>query len=263
MFQGYLKIQYEVYKWLQKKHPDKKVVINSPQGTPSQLYCDAVFLEIDTTPVHNANHDAFKAFNTACTEGMYSGIKFSSAPTVAEMSKIEKTYKNRLMVSLSLGASYCAYAPNAIPYSAESIADWQYDGYLPFLYTIPTELTDFSARTSAIPLITDGKVLSTNSSEVVGSVWADRKKLMLAIYNNDDSTDQIELLVNRDILEKLGQVLPLNSSSKSPLKFTFTVIDADCKVTRNEAVFDWKLDKPHLKFQGTLAKGCLLLIERQ
>ncbi len=42
---GILRLQMEIWEWLNKKYPDMRVIINESYGTPSQLYADGVLIE--------------------------------------------------------------------------------------------------------------------------------------------------------------------------------------------------------------------------
>lgn len=42
---GILRLQMEIWEWLNRKYPDMRIIINEAYGTPSQLYADGVLIE--------------------------------------------------------------------------------------------------------------------------------------------------------------------------------------------------------------------------
>lgn len=260
MFQGQLKIQYEVYKWLKKKYPEKKVLINNVGGAPSQLYADAILLENGTTDPHSVYGDVSKAFGTTLIDLIYAGGTFP----VPNSPEVEKTFMTMANVTPAIGMSYATFYAASIPHSDYQMTEWL-NGlqYYPFLRTVSTELTGFTAKTNAVPLVTDHRVLSTPSAEVVGSVWADEKNLLIAIYNNDGNLKSIKAKVDREILKTSDQALTPMLPYMQPVKFSSVVIGPDGKVRKDDIAFKETIDNHYLEIECNLSKGELLLIERQ
>ena len=263
MFQGQLKIQYEVYKWLQENHPEKKVLTNNVGGAPAQLYADAILLEGGTTDPHSAYHDASKALNTAIVNLIYGSASYDKASDPNDPA-IEKFYKDRLKVMLPLGASYGCFIGDVVPHTEYQMTEW-FGGlnYYPFVSTISTDLTEFSAKTNAVPMVTDDRTLSTNSPEVVGSVWADEKNFMVAIYNNDHKKSDVKVRVDRDILQKYKQSLSPTLPHRSPAKLTAMIINADGKRKSGKIEFTYNIEDDDLLIECDLDHGQLLLMLRE
>lgn len=260
MFQGQLKIQYEVYKWLQKNHPDKRMLINNVGGAPSQLYADGILLENGTANPHDNYANVSKAFNTTLIDLVYAG-GLSAEPDSPE---VERTFKTMANVTLAAGMSYATSYGTSIPHTEYQLSEWLGGlRYYPFQKTVSTDLTGFSAKTNAVPLVTSSHILSANSPEVVGSVWANEKKLLIAIYNNDSELAQVDVSVARSVLKDYNQVLTPMLPYMQPVEFNHLVINADGKARKDHSGFATSLDGQCLRIKSDLGKGELLLVERK
>lgn len=260
MFQGQLKIQYEAYKWLKKKYPEKKVLINNVGGAPSQLYADGILLENGTANPHDNYATVSKAFNTALINLIYAG-GLAAEPNSPE---VERTFKTMANVTPVVGMSYGTFCGTSIPHTEYQLTEWLGGlRHYPFQRTLSTDLTGFCAKTNAVPLVTNSHVLSVNSPEVVGSVWADEKNLLVAIYNNDSNLSKVDVTVDKTVLKEYGQALTPMLPYMQPVKFGHTVIDANGKPKECETYFSSSIDDKSLRIQANLGEDELLLIDRQ
>ena len=192
---GMLRVEYEIYKWLQEKHPDKKVISNGAIGVPTQFYIDAVLMETSAygPDPNEIGWQIVKPFGTsiislenAATLKNFCVVGYID-PVGMDMELLTKNYMRKVMLSLGLGGFWGDYVPNMVKHGEECYKGDSSVFYFDFLHRF-VDLAGFAAKISGVPRVLDRGIISSNLSNLskVGSVWADSKNLLISIYRADD-----------------------------------------------------------------------------
>jgi hypothetical protein len=187
---GVLRMQYEVYKWLKEKHPDKRVILNNGPFTPSALYADAVLFEGGDTGIKKIlNLAAAKALNVDIVNLSYSTM-FAGR---------EAEHIHSLMRALSYGATWSGSLPSFIKHP--QYKDW------PSLYQNNlTDLAQFSALCNNTPLVTDSFAVRINppDEKLTVSMWANQDRVLVAVFNDNSGKKSFQLKLDGKILSGYG-----------------------------------------------------------
>lgn len=203
---GILRVQYEVWKWLKAKYPEKKIIQNTSTGGPTQLYCDAVMFE---SPVGDRIPDldiqAAKAFKTTII-----GLSYPDVYKGTYGAGWQSIHVQSLMRNLSLGCTwggrgYDMWDKTGSPMLNDDLSGWIWamkDGaHLNAL----TKFSEFSAKTGGTPLVTEASAVTTSpqSDLITASVWAKNGRLLAACYNAGGS-QTVRVNLNPTILATYG-----------------------------------------------------------
>lgn len=230
---GVLRVQYEIYTWLKRKYPDKKILTNMAHGNPSQLYADMVYMEGTGWSGKRRAIEAGLAYKTAL-----------NAPVVyADM----QTNLDEVRKCLSLGMTWFSHF--GMPDGREN---------LPKMAAL-TDLVNFSARANSVPAITEQELLSLSPGDpaLTATLWGRGDDLLLAVYRhaavdseNGDST--VRVRIDPGVLQKAGVT--------RPTRLKMRVIGKDGHPTqRNDFEYLASPSSSLLEIRGALGKDELLL----
>ena len=232
-----------MWKWLKEKYPERKIIMNFSQQ-PTHLYVDAVDIEAGSR-TDKLMMDVLKIYNTPVINLYYPALfaaRYNSAPNWPIL------YSQDIMRILSYGATYggqgAEFGYLYDEYSEEMGADFQkrMEG-----------VAGFSAKANSVPWVTESHAISIEPEiKVTGSVWADSKNLMVAIFNDRDETTAIKAKIDKNILTKYGQ------EGKESLRFT---VHASNGFPRPDNSFSGKVSGGDMIIEGKLGSKELLLVE--
>lgn len=220
---GILRTQADVYKYLQEKHPAKKVISNESMN-PSQFYSDAVMLENGfSCGKTNYDFEVCKAFNTSiiCAE------RFNIFDLAFDAAILNK--KNWLSTQFPKGLDennrflyfLVAVKPglrndkdNAtrrcqIRASLRDLGLGASPGYMEEAMPVDKEVIDFAGDILGMPMLTESFAVRLPSGtdqdkNIFASVWAEKGKLRITVFNDNPVLMNTELRISLDALEKLG-----------------------------------------------------------
>ena len=200
-----VKLQAEIYRWLQREYPDEKkwVIVDYGFGTPSQLYADALISEFGPVqygfpenPVYEStmalrtgwlNLLTFAHFNDILTgEGKLKRWSLRRVK-VKTREELHELYLDTLLKGLALGATWMDMPwPFIAP---EDVDAWKKLGFtrkegysFPRLLKLK-ELAAFSARATGTPIVTDSNAVTAHP-DLKASAWADARSLLVAAYRH-------------------------------------------------------------------------------
>jgi len=263
-----LKLQYELYHWLQQRHPGKKVIIDYGFGTPSQLYGDGLISEFGLwmygVPT-NSVVESFTALRTNVTNLVYFAHPLRELKEQGQITKIGigpvnvrsleewyRTYFRLVMQSVALGGSW-----------ADDAFAFEQPEFEPVLKR--TALARFTAQTAAVPLVCESGATQARPDDLMVSVWAKEGHLLLAAYRYrmswrpepgfftvEQGGNPVTLTLRRDLLAKQGL-------SKRPA-LNLLVLNAEAleKPAHN---FRATVSQDAVTLTGDLAEGEMLLME--
>jgi len=206
---GFLRIQYEIYKWLEEKYPDKYVIVNGSWGTPSQLYADAITFESgDVRTLKSPMVEAAKAFDMTLinlSHTIFFLRKYGK-------DKYQTKHIESLLRNLAYGATLGTNSMNMFNYNGkitELMKSWwgEIVGSAVYLSDLSDYLA-FSAHTTSTPLVTESQALNMiPKKELIGSLWASKERLLCAVFNDGKKEQSVTLKIDKGIIEKYGQDL--------------------------------------------------------
>jgi hypothetical protein len=173
-----LRISHDVYQWVKEHHPWMKVLSNEWKGSPTQLYCDGMMFE-GGDRLNALTMESMKFYRTACS-GLYYREAFS-----------DEDWPPAVMRHLSYGITFGGRIE---------------DLTRPPLVNM-TALAAFSAKANNTPLVIERPELrlTPDREQITGSVWASKKRLLVAIFNNGNRSTPIRATLDRGILRAYGQ----------------------------------------------------------
>ena len=241
---GCLRMQYEIYKWLKEKYPEKKVIINSPAATPSFLYADAVSLEGGWLSDMYLLAEEVKPFKMCLINYEYTDF-FRNTYGKDNYQSVCIEY---LLRNLAIGSTWGSRGGSIImDYHGKMrqfYENWLGEGVIGSATHIMKMQTfaDFSALTPCTPLVIEREAISVKPSLTqpedssrksffgmlstaglpvfYSSLWASKERLLGAVFNDSNQEYNIALELNESIITKYGCKL-------NPERFEFTVLGKD------------------------------------
>lgn len=262
-----LKLQHELYHWLQQKHPGKKVIIDYGFGTPSQLYGDSLISEFGLwmygLPT-NGVVESFTALRTNVTNLVYFAHPLRELKEKGQVNKIGigtvnvrsleewyHTYCQLVMQSVALGGSW-----------ADDAFAFEQQEFEPVLKR--TALAQFAAQTAAVPVVCETGVTQARPDDLIASVWANDRRLLVAAYryrmswkpepgffSPEQGGNPVTITLRRDFLAKQGL------RKVSPLRLI--VLDAEA-MEKPASNFRAVVSRNAVTLTGDLGDGEMLLV---
>lgn len=222
-----VRIQYDIWKWVQKKHPRMRMVLNESKGSPSQLYAHAMMFEAGDH-IDEIAAESVKCYRTALTALYYREI-FPDAE-----------WPQAIMRHLSYGVTMSGR------WGGEELEGSPFEPL--------TALAAFSAKCNNTPLVIESGAfrLSPKRAGLSGAVWADRQRLLVAVWNGAASAAQIDAQVAEEVVRKYGW--------RGGGKARFTVLSS-AGLPRPDASFRAKAGAGPVEFRGRLAGHEMVLAE--
>ena len=197
-----VKLQYEIYKWLNEKYPGKKVIIDYGFGTPSELYADALLCE-KTPPAYGFPENTVVESVRALRGTLLNLIYYQSKARALEkkgklerwgwginipvnsLEQIKAIYRELILKSLALGSPWMTEIESF--FTPEDSEEWQKIMGRK-IYPFPElmglkEVAYFSSLATGTPLVTEIKAISYHP-DVVASLWAEKGRFLLALYRH-------------------------------------------------------------------------------
>ena len=231
---GILRVQYEIYTWLQQNHPDKKILSNMSQGNPSQLYTDIVFYEGTDWASKQSQIEVGLAYQSAING--YIGY-----------SDLQKCI-DEIRKCLGMGLTWFVTDLDSLDSPIMGLAKL-------------TDLVDFSAQANSLPAITDFQtiVFSNKTRTILANVWGQGEQFLLAAFADDDDADlyTTSIKVDKNILNNHHVNIPKALVMKIIGTDGFPKKENDFVYTNNSEKMDY------LEFTGTLRPNELLLVTTQ
>ena len=208
---GILRAIYEIHKWFGEKYPDKRVIGNGSRGLISQLYIDALLYEgsyaIDRTAA------IARIFNNTLLNVGYS----ERYKRDYGEEKYRQKHIQGLMKDLSYGVTFGDRGYTMVNYDGSLRQQWQkrmgegvitaegLAGSSAYLLEL-TDFTGFSAQTSCIPLVSEEDALKIlpKTDRITASVWADKNKFLLAVFNDDNTGREVTVRIDKTTIRKYG-----------------------------------------------------------
>jgi hypothetical protein len=182
-----LRIAHDVYRWVQEHHPWMKVLANEWKGSPAQLYCDGTMFEggdrLDTLTMQS-----MKFYRTAST-----GLYYREAFT-------DEQWPLAVMRHLSYGITFGGRFEDVTRQPLSNL----------------TALAAFSAKANNTPLVIEreGLRITPESDDITGSAWANKKRLLVAVFNASAQASAFRAVLDTFVLRAYGQ------AGKGELSFT-------------------------------------------
>jgi len=148
---GELRVQADIYNWIQEKYPNMRVMCNSGACNPSAMFSDSVMFE---GLGKNTNWDNF-------------ALSVQRA----------KAYRASMF-----GLCYDNHYPSLMKALAYGVG-WGGGAGMP----LTENFADFSAMIMAVPLVVEKGALTLSSDKIIGSMWADENHLLIACYSDKDT----------------------------------------------------------------------------
>lgn len=219
-----LRLQYDVWRWVQRHHPRMKIIGNEFKGSPSQLYCDAMMFEAGDH-LDALTMQSMKFYRTAAT-GLYYREAFP-----------DEQWPQAVMRHLSYGIT-CGGR-------IEELARPPF-GEL-------TALAAFSAQANNTPLVIEraGLMVAPEREKISGAAWAGKSRLLIAIFNDLNHSASIAASLDRRLLRRYGYRCGANLS--------FTVLSNRGTPRRDRSFRASLRGGSRIRITGRLgAKGMLL-----
>ena len=172
---GRLRVQADIRKWIKNHHPEMLILINDNPGTPSQLFADCQLIE-SSDVMSDLDLEAGRALGSA----------MSSMDYFADHNELR--WSRQVMTDLSRGCSIGL--PFWIPLNGpdDYVNTWQ-------------TFYDFSARTTALPIIPDTRAIRSDvGRSVTGTVWSDNDRLMAAAIDHRTAGDERQATITIRLL---------------------------------------------------------------
>ena len=224
---GRLRLQADVYHWIQKNHLEMIVLINDVPGSPSQLFANCQLVE-NSEVMSDLDIEAGRALSSAMSSMDY------------YTDHDELRWARQAMSNLSRGCSIGM--PFWIPINGpdDYVNTWQ-------------SLYDFSAQTTALPIVPNSRSVSSDQGSLIkGTVWANKQKQLVAAM--DHRTNGKERLTT----------LTVDMQTLSPKNRNWRITRLSNRVQPIK-VHGWKTnatnDGSKLKLNGPLRPGEIILIE--
>lgn len=220
---GILRTQADVYKYLQEKHPAKKVISNESMN-PSQFYSDAVMLENGfSCGKTNYDFEVCKAFNTAiiCAERFNIFDLAFDAAILNKKNWLSSQFPKGLDENNRFLYFLIAVKPelkndkdNAtrlcqLRASLRDLGLGASPGYMEEALPVDREVIEFAGDTLGMPMVTESFAVRLPSGidqdkNIFASVWAEKGKLRITVFNDNPADVNTTLRINAEALKKLG-----------------------------------------------------------
>ena len=217
---GMFAVQAEIYEWLKKTYPEKKVVSNESSG-PTQFYSDLVLLENGLLGGKSKyDFEVAKGQNTSmvCLERwnlFRAAVKSNLHGTRTWLSpKGLKANKKYLDFLLSLRPELKSDINEAarlcqLRMSIYDLAFGASPGYLEEIKPVPEALVQISGDANGLPLVTKSFMVrlpngTDSEQDLAASVWCDKKNFRAIVYNDSANAKTTALRLNKKYLEQQG-----------------------------------------------------------
>ena len=220
---GILRTQADVYKWLKEKHPAKKVISNESMN-PTQFYSDAVMLENGfACGKTNYDFEVCKAFNTSiiCAERFNIFDLAFDAAILNKKNWLSSQFpkgldeNNRFLYFLiSVKPELKNDKENTtrlcqVRASMRDLGLGASPGYLEEALPVDEEVVKFAGDVLGMPMVTESFAVRLPSGtdqdkNTFASVWAEKGKLRITVFNDSPLAIKTELRINAKALERLG-----------------------------------------------------------
>lgn len=232
---GVIRIQKEIYEYIRQKHPNVRVTQNEVVGSPSMLYCDLVMSEegADITPEMLANVEHYRV--------SLMGLYYVHTYKARYGENWQARYIHDIMRNLSLGFT------------------WGFGNYPDVMdkpnLTRLTDIADFSALANSLPRVIEPEAIRIkgNDAAITRRVWAGKERMLVAIYNDGDTSAALEAAINLKVLA--GKYY--RYYGKGPVKIT--VLSDAGMPTAGKAHAEYRDGALHIT--GILGKHQLMLLE--
>ncbi|MCH2124110.1 MAG: hypothetical protein MK165_04925 [Pirellulaceae bacterium] len=223
---GRLRVQADIYQWIQQHHPEMLVIINDNPGTPSQLFTNCQLVE-SSDVMTDLDLEAGRALGSAMSSMDY----FTDHD--------ELRWSRQVMSDLSYGCSIGL--PFWIPLNGpdDYVNSWQ-------------AFYDFSGRTTELPIVASSTAITSNAGRSVnGTVWASDDRLMAVAMDR------------RNVGKARPVVLSIQPSDRWSSECDWRVVRLSRRV---QPIIEhgWRqVTRGQLVFQGSLRPGEMIMIEPQ
>ena len=163
---GELRVQADIYNWIREKYPNMRVMCNSGACNPSAMFSDSVMFE---GLGKNTPWDKFAL-----------SVQRAKAYRVSMFGLCYDNHYPSLMKALAYGVG------------------WGGGAGLP----LTENFADFSAMIMAVPLVVERGAFTLSSAGIIGSMWADKKHLLIACYADTDT--ELDLNFSKTVTQAYG-----------------------------------------------------------
>lgn len=239
-------------------------------GTLSELFCDAFCFECGIIDPRDRGtdfciqegqgaaatalailsgwegHSGYTNYHLVRSDGPFEKIQEEAEYLHAQ----ERWYVKRILVNLGAGIAWAIYGSDLIPHSPRCPTSAYRYCPLPFIHKL-TELAAFSAKATSTPLLV-GQGVASVKGDAVGSVWANEKHVLIALYNLGPAEHDVCLRISKAALSRY----------RAPFArpFRLTLIGQD-GLPRSAAGCVARDLGELLEFRGQLPVGELLIAE--
>lgn len=233
---GIVAVMSKVYRYVHKKYPSKRILMNMLQGSPSNLWCDLTMFEggVDIT---YRGVESVKIYRTTMV-GYYYLWQHRS---VFGKKKAVKQLKYHMLRNLSWGV--CLGFGDTLAFATD-----------PELNSI-TDFYRIASRLTSIPLVIENaalKIKDARTPKITGSIFARDKTIYVLIFNDRSVPAKIDAVVDKNYLKAYGS----GSAATPGRSFYF---DKDCRLVKDK---DFKVVDEGRSFHisGTLGPKELVIL---
>ncbi len=265
---GMFAVQAEIFNWLRRQHPDKKVVSNESSG-PTQFYSDMVLLENgllggkskydfeiskgqNTTMVCLERWNLFRLAVKANLQGSKTWL--SSAGIAANKRYLDYLLKKRpeLKSNINEAARLCQ-----LRMSMYDLAFGASPGYLEEAKPVPPALVKMSGEANGLPLVTKSFAVklpggSDTDTDMAASAWINGNKFRVVIFNDSPLARDTSLRLSRKLVAGKGWDL---QSLRKNTQFT---VSPEKQI--KQKVFSLESTPDDLVFKGKLPAFAAVMI---
>lgn len=182
---GILRVQAEVYKWIQDNHPDMRVIVNLSGFSPSALYVDAAMQEGGW--IRHSEIQAMRAFNLTAINLAYPQFNPSGGT---------------LTRAFGSGATWAF--PTAELFDPPEVFDPFVDPGRGVHWNGLGQLAELTAIANGLYLVSETPAVEASPSSVLASAWARDGELLLTVFNDLLTTRVVTVKLDRKILRDYG-----------------------------------------------------------
>lgn len=226
LFKEWLKVQREVYEWLKRKHPEKRVITNFALGAPSQLYCDAALHEEGPF-----SEDTYVVTGKAMNTGIIAYLEPEAARDRGKLrgDALAGDYHKHILAGLAAGCTWGGNVSGLMEHSPQCQKLYHnYFEQFPFIEQVDISLAHFAALANATPMLTNPRALRIEPDGALGTAWADGTRWLMAVYNGEEAAATVKVGFDLPTLEECGLRLPS--------RFRVLVYRPDCTLKETEEV---------------------------
>lgn len=184
---GTVAVFHEMYDWMTKNYPEKRIINNMYLGCPTHLYCHGIMFE-GCPQITKRAVDSVKFYRTALT-GLYYGWQFKQV----FKDKWKEEWSHRILRNLSYGVTY----------ANGNVSDANVQEY-----HVPLQnIFHFSALANNTPMVIESKAieLSPESKDVTAAVWGCPERTLVAVYSDHLEDDvAVTLRIRADAARSYG-----------------------------------------------------------